>query len=159
MPVELDYWAGRLARKFRDEPKKAERDLKEEAKALRDHLKATAPRAKGRLMRSIYAKEFSVITYVAYAEVQNEGAKVVPKRRAWLTIPLRKGYRASSRQFFTINGRDGNQYVLRKKTRELWAIRRRSIVIPGSGWMDRGLRTHLMFAEERLADAFAERVT
>lgn len=164
MSAELERWAAAYAKRLEAEPKRLVADLKLEAESLRDHLKRTAPKKKGRLAKSIYAKDASILTYVPYATIQDEGGEVRAKRVTWLTIPLRPGYRKNSKQFFAITGRDGNQYILRKLKKgqkgrpELWAIRRRSVILPGTGYRQRALDAHLEQAPGREAARIAARL-
>lgn len=164
MSVELERWTVGYSRRLEAEPKRLVADLQLEAESLRDHLKRTAPKKKGRLAKSIYAKDASILTYVPYATTQDEGAEIRAKRVTWLTIPLRPGYRKNSKQFFAITGRDGNQYILRKLKKgqkgrpELWAIRRRSVLIPATNFRQRALDTHLAEAPAREAARIAARL-
>ncbi len=162
MATQLDYWAAQFASRLRSEPKRVAADLKLEAQALRDGLKKTAPRKKGRLVKSIYAKDATVITYVGYATRQDAGGRIAARRVTWLTIPVRPGYRKNGKNFYAVTGRDGNQYIFRKikKGRPvLWAIRRRAVFIPATNFMARGLAAHLAEAPEREAARIEARLS
>lgn len=158
MATDLERWTERMAAITAAEPERAKKELGLETDALRDELKKSAPKKRGRLEKSIRSKGLSVVTRSRYAIMQDQGGRIDPKRRAWLTIPVKKGYRPGPK-YFTITGRDGNQYVLRRGSRELWAIRRRFVMIPATHFLQHGLDKHLAQTDERLAKRAEDRLS
>jgi len=157
MAQDLERWAPRLAAELQQLARELPDVPSTEATHLADQVRRLAPRRTGFLRRSIAARGPEVLA-AEYAEIQSEGGTIRALRRGWLTIPVRPGYTPGP-GYVTVRGRDGNQYVVRSGSYELWAIRRRSVRIPGTRFLPRALAAHLRAAEERLGDDFVERVT
>lgn len=154
MAEDLHRWAPRQAREFEQLGRDLDQLPTEEAASLAGWLRRTAPRRTGALLRSISARSNEVVA-LNYADIQDEGGTIRAVRRGWLTIPVRPGY-VPGPGYVTVRGRDGNQYVLRSGSFELWAVRRRSVRIRGSRWKSRALAQHLREAEERVAEQLVE---
>lgn len=158
MAEELERWAPRLAHDLTRVVRELPEYLEVEADHLRDTTRRFAPRASGRLRASILARGLSVLSNVPYAVLQSEGGVIKSLRHGWLTIPVRPGY-VPGGGYVTVRGRDGNQYVVRSGTLQLWAVRRRQVRIRGTDYLQRALAAHLDKAGERMAERLVDEVT
>ena len=141
MPVELEDWAASLSKSARRTAKSlTTKALRAETKRLALVLRKYAPRRTGALRKSIRWVGANVLAS-DYARVQSEGGRVVPRRYAFLAVPLRADYRPGP-GFITARERNGVRAVLSRNTYEVWAIRRRSVLVKGSHFMERGLEEH-----------------
>lgn len=157
MATELERWAPELANDLARVGKEAESYLVPEAEHLATSIRRVAPVRSRALLRSIVARELDV-SALDYATLQSEGGTVKALHHGWLTIPVRPGYTPSG-GYVTVKGRDGNQYVIRSGTMELWAARRRSVRIRGTQFLRRGLDDHLAGAGDRIAKRITDEVT
>lgn len=157
MSQDLERWAPDLAADL----ERVRRDLpqipRDEAPHLADQIRRLAPKRSGFLRRSVQPRGPEVLA-AEYAGIQSEGGTIKAIRRGWLTIPVRPGYTPGP-GYVTVRGRDGNQYVVRSGSYELWAVRRRSVRIPGTRFLPRALAAHLEASVVRLADDFVDEVT
>lgn len=146
MAVELDIWAGRLAHQLEQLPP----DLHEEAQALLRIAKRHAP---GKLGETLSAPDERVVSSVPYAQFTSEGGTIRPKLAQWLRIPLpgQPDDAGKGPGYVTI-GEGPTRYVIRKDTRELVAVRKLSVTIRGTHWMEHALREHEASAEHRLSE-------
>lgn len=154
MSVDLERWAPKLAREFDELARDLPDVPTEEAKHLAGEIRRVVPRRSGFLLRSVEPRGSEVLA-ADYAGIQSEGGTIKAVRRAWLTIPVRPGY-VPGPGFVTVRGRDGNQYVIRSGSYELWAVRRRTVRIPGTRFLPRALEAHLKASTERLETKLVE---
>jgi hypothetical protein len=138
----FDQWAGELAHDLRQAPRAVDTQLHAETRVLAGITRRLAPRASGALAESIEPDGLTVVSDVPYAELQSTGGTVTARQHGWLTIPVRAGYRPGG-GYVTVRGRDGNPIVMRSGTYELWAVKRRSVRVPGSRYLQRALEQHL----------------
>lgn len=146
MAVELEVWAGRLADELRE---LAKADLESEASHLLRIARRYAP---GRLGTKLRTQGAQVVSDVPGAQLLSEGGTIRPKRARWLLIPLPGRPRDAGKGpgYVTVGKRADVRYVLDRQTKELVAVRKLSVTIRGSRWMDRALEEHVREATDRL---------
>ncbi len=158
MAQELERWAPELARDLERVRRDLPEYIEDEAGHLTVEVRKRAPHKSGALRRSFFPRGPDVLTDSPYANIQSEGGVIRSLRHGWLTIPVRPGYTPGA-GYVTVRGRDGNQYVVRSGSYQLWAVRRREVRIRGTGYLDRALAEHLTDSPERIADRLVAEVT
>ena len=155
MALELEVWAGRLAAELRE---MATLDLQPEA----GHLLRIARRyAPGRLGTKLRTQGAQVVSDVPGAQLLSEGGTIRPRKARWLLIPLpgRPANVGQGPNYVTVGLRIDVRYVLDRNTRELVAVRKLSVTIKGSRWMDKALEEHRREAADRLERDGTRRLT
>jgi hypothetical protein len=155
---DLERWAPELARDVDRIARDPEALIRPEARLLSDAARRRAPVARGALRRSIEDRGLSITTDVSYAVLQSEGGVVRALNHGWLTVPIRPGFVAGP-GYTTVRGKDGQQYIVRSGSYQLWAVRRREVRIPGNRWIERALEDHLQKADDRVAERLVREVT
>jgi hypothetical protein len=155
MAIELEVWAGRLAHELRE---LAALDQEAEAGQLLRIARRYAP---GRLGTQLRTQGAQVVSDVPGAQLLSEGGTIRPKRARWLLIPLpgRPKNVGQGPNYVTIGKRADIRYVIDRQTKELVAVRKLSVTIRGSRWMDKALEEHTREAEQRLARDGERRLT
>jgi hypothetical protein len=155
--AELERWARQLPKDLTRVQREIPEYLEDEAQRLAATTRRFAPRQSGALRASILARGLQIAA-LPYAEIQSTGGRIRSQKHGWLTIPVRPGYSPGT-GYVTVRGRDGNQYVLRSGTVQLWAVRRREVLIRGTRYLERALSVHLERAGERVGQRLVDEVT
>lgn len=148
MPDELVDWAAqKAARMVKADFRTA---LAAEAQRLASTLSRYAPVRSGFLRRSFHSAGKQVRS-ADYARIVSEGGVIRAKRGRMLTIPV-PGY-VPGPDYVTVSDRSGGQAIFRRGTYELWAIRRREVIVRGSGYLTRATQDFLRSRGPVLAEA------
>ncbi len=157
MASQLDQWTALMRKRLAGEPKAVKDDLYFETDRLRDQAQSLAAFKTGRLRRSIKSKGLIVLSRHPAALFQNKGGILKAKKHEFMTIPVRPGFRRAPK-YVTIKRADGSEFVIRRGTTQLWAVKRRAIVIAGNRYLDRALDRHLGVTGDRVSAKVATRL-
>jgi hypothetical protein len=153
----LEEWAKSLKSELGKEWNEFKDGLKGEVEELADTVREVVTVRSGRLRKSIRVRGLEVISRHRGAKFHSTGGLISAKKHEFLTIPVRKGYRRAPK-YLTIKRADGDQFVIRRGTRELWAIRRRQVYVRGSRYLDKALERHIQETGERVAKGAEKRL-
>lgn len=122
MSTELRDWAPRIALRLRDLPKRQEAKLRALVFAAGQDARRNVHVVSGDMKRSIYAvlekRRIRIGATVPYAQIEEEGGTILPKKGRYLAIPLQKGLpKAGPRA-------DGKLFVFKSKNGRLFLARR-----------------------------------
>lgn len=157
MSDELERWAPETAGDHDRLGRRLPELLEPEAEGLAGTARQLAQKRSGALRRSILARGLSVLSDSPYAVLQSEGGIVRSKRYGWLTIPVRAGF-VPGPGFATVRSGTG-QIVVRSGTLQLWAVRRRQVLIRGNRFLVRALEQHRQQAADRVGARLVAEVT
>jgi hypothetical protein len=118
-----------------------------EARVFLAIVKRLSPFRSGALRESWIKRRNQVLSDSPYAAIQDRGGRIQGRMRD-LFIPLAASVRPTSPGNVTLPGKAG-PFVLDRSSRSLVAVRRASVIIRGSGYLQR--------AEDELTRAGAER--
>lgn len=147
MAVSLSSWYGRLAKDLEQLPP----NLELEAGRMLRVARRFAP---GKLGEAFERDHASVVSEAPYAEILSTGGTIRAKGPWGLRIPLpgQPENAGRGRAYFTVRKPNGDGLVFRKSTRELVAVRKMSVTLRGSRWMEHALAEHEDEAERRLSE-------
>lgn len=168
MPRTLEQWIDAEHRKMQKVHSNIDRAATAELVLNVRELQKTMPRGKWPRRGSQKARGYKVLhqsikidhknlsTFTDHpgAETLEHGATMRPKRKRWLTLPLKGSWTPGKAGFMAIRTKSGNLAIVHQKRPQsgIVGLFLKQAVIPKTRWITRGNAATVAGSDERIAD-------